>query len=126
MLVGSMGILDEMLTSVVWLHSLESVAQHASALDINFSLLGDDGTLDAASWPEVVVHGAPGRLGVGAVVGCAILSTHEAGSSPGELDVDHAVVVHSCLDGVRVAVFRKLDRDAIGVEGMLFLVEAVI
>lgn len=115
-----------MLTGVVGLHSLESVAQHAAALDVNLTLLGDDGSLDAAARPEVVVHGAPRRLGVGAVVGCAVFSTHEAGSSPGELDVDHAVVVHRRLDGVCAAIFRELDRDAIGVEGMLVLVESVV
>ena len=109
MLVGSVCIRDKMLTSVVWLHSLDSMAQHAATLDVDLSLLGDDGTLNAASRPEVVVHEAPRRLRIGAVVGCAVLSAHEAGSSPGELDVDHAVVVHSRLDGVRVAIFGEFD-----------------
>jgi hypothetical protein len=115
-----------MLTGVMWLHSLERVTQHAAALDVDLSLLGDDGSLDAASRPEVVVHGAPRCLGVGAVVGCTVLSTHEAGSSPGELDIDHTVVVHRRLDGVCAAIFRELDGDAVGVEGMLLLVESVV
>jgi hypothetical protein len=45
-----------MLTSVVRLHALQSMAQHAAALHIDLSLFRDDGALDAASRPEVVVH----------------------------------------------------------------------
>src|SRR4051812_34146435 len=115
-----------MLTSVVRLHSLQGVTQHASALDVDLSLLGDDGTLDAASRPEVMVHGTPWRLWVCAVVGCAVLATHEARRGSRELYVDHAVLVDGCLDLIRVAVCRKLNGDAIGVEGVLVLIESIV
>jgi len=114
------------LTGVVRLHSLQGVAEHASALDVDLSLLGDYRTLDAASRPEVVVHGTPWRLWVCAVVGRAVLSPHKAGGGPRELDVDHAVLVDGCLDLVRVAVGGKLDGDAVGIEGVLVLVETIV
>lgn len=108
------------------LHSLQSMAQHAAALDINLSLFGDDGALDAAARPEMMVHRAPRCLGVCAVVACSVLSTHEARRSPGELHIDEASFVNSSLECVGVAIFGELNGDAIREEGVLLLVEAVI
>jgi hypothetical protein len=124
--VGRMCEQCAMLTSVVRLHSLQGMAQHAAALHVDLSLLGDDRALDAASRPEVVVHRPPWRLRVCAVVRCAVLSTHKARRSPGELAVDHAFLVHSRLDGVRVAVLRELDGHTVGIEGVLPLIESVV
>jgi hypothetical protein len=108
------------------LHSLYSVTEHASAIYVDLALLCDDAALDIGSGPEVVVHGTPRRLGVCAIIACAILSTHEARRSPGELDVDHVSLIHCRLDGVERAVFGELNGHAIGEEGVLLLVEAVV
>ena len=113
-------------TSVVGLHSLQSVAEHSPAVNLDLTLLGDDRALDAAPGPEVVVHAAPWLLGVCAVVAGAGLSALEAGSGSGELDVDQAAVVDCCLDRVCRAVLVQLDGNAVGVEGVVSLIEAVV
>lgn len=113
-------------TGMVWLHALQRMAQHSSALHVDFALLCDEGALDTASRPKVVVHGAPRRLGVRAVVGGTIFAAHVARSRPGEGDVDQTVFVDGGLDGVGIAICSELNGDAVGEEGMLLLVEAVV
>lgn len=108
------------------LHSLQRVTEHAPTLHVELALLCDDGALDNGSWPEMVVHGAPRRLGVCAIIACAVLSAHEARRGPGELHVDHAVVVDGSLDCVERAVFRELNGNSVRVEGVLLLVEPVV
>lgn len=113
-------------TSVMGLHSLKSMAQHTAALDVDWALFGVNGALDAASGPEVVVHRPPWLLGVGTVIGGAILSTHKSRRGPGELYIYHAVLSDGRLDGVLGAILGELNGDAIGEEGVLLLVEAVV
>lgn len=115
-----------MLTGVVGLHSLESMAQHATALDVDRALFGVNGALDAASRPEVVVHRPPWFLGVGTVIGGAILSAHKSRRGPGELYIYHAVLSDGRLDGVLGAILGELNGDAIGEERVLLLVETVV
>lgn len=113
-------------TSVMRLHALQGKAEEAPALAVNGSLLGDDGALNRTSRPEGVAHGAPGVLGVGAVVACAILSSHEARRRPRDLEVDQAALVAGSLDGVVCAIFGELQGNAVGEERILLLVEAEV
>jgi len=114
------------LTSMMWLHSLQRVAEHAPAVDIDLAILCDDTAFHLGSGPEVVVHRTPRSLRVRAIVACAILSSHEARRCPRELDINHAVLVYRRFDCVVGAIFGELDGDAVGIEGVLFLVEAVV
>ena len=111
---------------MVRLHALQSMAQHTASVNLDLALLCDDGALDAAARPEVVVHVAPGLLGVGSIVAGAVLATLEAGGGAGELCVDETGVVDGSLDGVRLAILGKLDGDAVGVERVALVVEAVV
>lgn len=94
---------------MVWLHALQRVTEHAAAVDFDFTLLGDNGSFNLGSRPKVMMHRAPRRLGICAVVRCAILATHESWSNPGELDVYQAAVVHRSLDCVKASVFGQFD-----------------
>lgn len=108
------------------LHSLKGVAEHAPALHADLAFLGDDGAFHIGSGPKVVVHGAPRCLWISTIVGSTILSTHKTRRSSSELDIDQAVVVDCCLDGVECAILRELDGNAVSEEGLLLLVEAVV
>lgn len=114
------------LTSMMWLHSLQRMAEHAPPVDIDLAILCDDTALHLGSGPEVVVHRTPRSLRVCAIVACAVLSSHEAGCGPRELDIDHAVLVYRRFDCVVRAIFRELDGDAVSIERVLFLVEAIV
>lgn len=114
------------LTGVVWLHSLQSMTEHAPAINLDLALLGDNRALDVAPGPEVVVHATPWLFGVCAVVACSIFSALEARSSSGELHIDQTAVVDCSLDGVCRTIFAELDGDAVGVERVVSFVEAVI
>jgi hypothetical protein len=111
---------------MVWLHSLQGMAEHAATFHVDLAVFCYDGALDVGPGPEVVVHGAPWGLGVGAVVAGAVFPAHEARRRSDKLDVDKAVVVHCGLDRVRGAIFGELNGDAVGEEGVLLLVEAVV
>lgn len=108
------------------LHSLQGVAEHSSAIDLDFAFPGDNRAINGAPRPEVVVHAAPRLLGICAIVAGTVPSTLEAWRSSGELDVDQTAVVDGSLDCVRRAILAQLDGDAIGVEGVVPLIEAVI
>lgn len=108
------------------LHALYGMTEHAPTLDVDFALFCNDAALHVGSGPEVVVHGTPRGLHVCAVVGCAIRSALEAGCGPGEFDIHHAVFIHCRLDCVKRTIFGKLDGDAVGIERVLLLVEAVV
>jgi hypothetical protein len=111
---------------MVGLHSLQSVAEHSLAIDLDLAFPGDDRPLGLAPGPEVVVHAAPRLLGVRAVVARSSLSSLETRCCPGECDIDQTAVVDCCLDCVRGAVLVQLDGHAISVEGEVAFVEAVI
>jgi hypothetical protein len=108
------------------LHSLQSVAEHSLAIDLNLALSGDNRALGLAPGPEVVVHAAPRLLRVCAVVAGSNLSTLETRCCPGKCDIDQTTIVNCCLDRVRGAVLVELDGDAVSVEGEMAFVEAVI
>ena len=115
-----------MLTSVVGLHSLQSMAEHSPAVNLDLTLLGNDRALNAAPGPKVVVHATPWLLGVCAIVTGSILSALKARSSPSELDIDQTAVVDCSLDRVCRSVLVQLDGDAVGVERVVSLIEAMI
>jgi len=111
---------------MVWFHALQRMAQHSPTLHADFTLFCDEGAVDSASWPKVVMHGAPWGLRVCSVVGGAIFAGHVARGRPGEGNVDQTVVVDGSLDGVYIAISGELNGDAVGKEGMLVLVEAIV
>lgn len=111
---------------MVWLHSLQGHAEHASALEINLSIHCDDSALHIRPRPEGVAHRTPRRLRIRAKVACPVRSAHESRCRPYELHIHHAILVDGGFDGVGRAIFGQLHRDAVRVEGVLLLVEAVV
>ena len=109
--------------SVLGLHALQSVGVQSLALEVNWSLLGGDGTLGCASWPESVAQGSPRVLGIGSEQRSAGLSALYAWGGTGNLQVDNGALVVCALDGVGVAVLGKLERAVVGVECRLVRAE---
>ena len=108
------------------LHALQSVTEHSPAVNLCLTFSGNDRALDTAPRPKVVVHAAPGFLGVCAIIASSRLSTLEARSSPSELDVDQTAVVDCSLNCIRRAVLIQLYGNTICVERVMALVEAVV
>ena len=88
--------------------------------------MGDDPALDIGAGPECVPHGSPRSLRVGSIIGRAIRSAHEARSRSLELDVYVGLLVARRLDMVGRAIVGELDGEAVGEEGELIVVEAVV
>lgn len=110
---------------MVRLHALKSVNEETASSEIDGSLLGDDAALDFASRPEGVPHLAPRVLGISAKVAGTILAHNEAGCGSGECEINDTAGVCARLDVVALAVLGEGDGAALGVEAVLFLVEAV-
>lgn len=108
------------------LHSLQSMAEHSPAVDLDLAFFGDERTFNAAPRPEVVVHATPRLVGVCAVVARSILPTLKARSGPSELHVDQTAVVDCSLDCVCRSIVVELDGHAVGVKGVVSLVETVV
>lgn len=87
-------------TGVVRLHALQSWDENTAACQVVGLGLGGNGTLDGASGPEGMGHGAPRVLRVGSEVGGAVLADSEAGGFAGDLEVNDAIRVDGGLDGV--------------------------
>ena len=107
-------------------HALQSMTEHSPTVNLYLTFPGDDGALDAAPRPKVVVHAAPGFFGVCAIIAGSCLSTLEARGSPGEFDIDQTAVVDCSLDCVRRTVLTQLYGNTICVERVMALIEAVI
>lgn len=108
---------------VVGLHALQSVDEEGLALEVDGALLGGDGALGDASRPERMPHRAPRVLQVGTEEGLARGADLEAGGCSGHLEVDDGSLVVHALDGVKGAIFRKLDGAVVGIKGRLVLAE---
>ena len=52
---------------VMRLHALQGVGEEGLPLEIDLALIGDDGPLGGAPWPEGVAHRTPGVLQIRAV-----------------------------------------------------------
>lgn len=115
-----------LLTGVVGLHSLQSMTEHAPAINLDLAILGDDRALDAAPGPEVVVHATPWLLGVCTIIARPGLSSLETRSGPGELHVNQTAVVDRSLDCVCGAILVQLDGNTISMEGEVSLIESVV
>ena len=114
------------LTNVVRLHSLQSEAIHGPALEVDLPLLSDYPALGTVSRPKDVTHRAPRSLRIRSVVTRPVLSTHEARRCPCNLHIHQSILIGGRLDGVVRSIFGKLDREAVGVKGVLVLIEAVV
>lgn len=110
-------------SSVVRLHALQGVDVDGLALEVDVAVLGGDGALRGAAGPECVAHLSPGVLEVCAEQRRARLSGLEAGSCPGDREVDQCPLVIHALDCVGVAILGQLDGAVIGIERRSFLVE---
>ena len=111
---------------MVRLHALQSHAEHTATCEVDRFPMGDDSALNLCAGPECVPHRSPRSLRIGAIFGCAIRSAHEARSRSLELDVYVGLLVTCRLDVVGRAIFRELDGEAVGEEGELVIVKAVV
>lgn len=91
---------NHMHTCVVWLHALQSVDKHGSALEVYLPILRDDAPLNVASWPEGMPHGAPWVVEVGAEIALTVLAGLEAWSFPCHLQMHNTGFVGRRLDRV--------------------------
>lgn len=104
---------------MVRLHALQSIAVHSAALEVNGTLFRSNGSLNRAARPESMAHPTPGVRVVGAESAGAGLAGLETGRRLCDFKVDNGTLVIQALDGIRVAVFRKLDGAIVGVKGAL-------
>ena len=73
---------------MVGLHALKGVNEHAAALEVNGTLLGNDAAGNGTSRPESVSHLAPWRLGVGAEGAGAVLADDKTRSDSRKSEID--------------------------------------
>ena len=110
----------------MWLHALQRIRVQTPALEVQGAVLGGDGALGDATRPESVAHGSPRVVEVGAEERLAGLSALEAGGSASDLEVDNGLLVVHALDGVRVAIFGKLEGAVVSVEAGVVLAETEV
>lgn len=108
---------------MVGLHALKTLDEHATALHIVVLLLGGNGSLDGATWPESVAHRTPRVRGVRAKVGSTVLADDEARGVAGEGDVDQAVFIDGRFEGVGIALLVESQGNVVGPKGKHALVE---
>lgn len=121
-----MQTLVHVLTGMVWFHPLQCHTEHSPSLEINFTILCDNPAFDIRSGPKCVTHRTPRVLRVGSEVGHTILPSHKTWRSAHKLYVDHAVLIARRFNRIIRTIVRQLHRNAIGVERVSIIVEAVV
>jgi hypothetical protein len=113
-------------TCMVRLHALQRVNKETLPLHVNLASLGDEAALDVAAGPEGVAHGAPGILRISTEVAGSILAYDKARRCPCELEIHHVRFGRSGLDCVARTILRQVERDIVGEEGVLSVIEAPV
>lgn len=116
----------EVLTSMMWLHSLACHNVESLSRKVELVASCGDGSLNLGSWPENVSHGSPWVVVVGTKQAQSVLSNLESRAGLANLEVDNSVVSSLGHDLVGFFVFGKLNGEVIGVEGELFIVESLV
>lgn len=89
------------------LHSLHSMHEHSFACHILRSLLSDQGSFNATSWPEGMPHLSTRLLDVLAKIGGSILAYHERWCLLCDSEIDGTRRVDCRLDCVCLAIFAE-------------------
>lgn len=102
-------------TGKVRLHALQTMDENPPSLEILGTLLGQNCPLDPTARPELMVHLAPRRIGIGPERRRAVLAHHHRRRLLHELQIDNRARVDAGLDRVGLAV--RGERHAHGVGG---------
>lgn len=97
------------LTRMMWLHSLQGVHEQPPSGHIQFAFLRQDTSLDLTPRPEGVPHGPPGLVGVGPEETRPILTDHEPGRLPCNLEIDDGLEIRGGFYVVGAAVVAEGD-----------------
>lgn len=107
-------------------HPLQTVNEDSSSCEVDMSCLGDNAPFNFTPWPEGMSHHTPRSIQVGAEQSFPVLTDEESWSSLTDSKIDNAFFVDSRLDCIRFGIVAESDGTAIGVEGKLVVVKAIV
>ena len=110
----------------MWLHSLKSVREESSPLEINVSGLSNNTTLRLTSRPKAMPHGTPWLLWISAKIALPILANMESRRNPCDCQIHNASFVCSGFDGVRISIFAESNGAVIRVARKFLVVEVEV
>lgn len=110
-------------TSVMWFHSLQSMAKESSPSKVYLPSLCDYASFDLTSWPEGMPHAAPRLCRISAEEGLPILARLEPWSGSCHGQVDNALFADDGFDSIRVTGIIQGEGAAVGMEGEFIGVE---